>query len=154
MFQTVYTSGFLICLCCRSQHLQEHFSGNLWNAQNILSVEKLWTTFSKLFNNFVKALVYFFLEYLQNFQKFLSWMLDLLLKIFSLTSMWLQVATYVCMESWLYSCLMSSSSPAHLFSIVSKLLWGQGCFTSEASTTLNLAQYFRFSNAITQTKPL
>ena len=29
------------------------FLGILWNVHNILSVEQLWTTFSKLFNNFV-----------------------------------------------------------------------------------------------------
>ena len=78
-------------------------------------------------------------KYLQNFQKFLSWMLDLLPKIFPLTSVWLRYATWVCMKSWLYSPLMSSSSPVHLFPVVLKLLWRQGCFTAEASTTLNLA---------------
>ena len=39
-------------------------------------------------------------KYLQNFWKFLSWMLDLLLKLFPLTSVWLKVATWVCMKSW------------------------------------------------------
>ena len=181
-----------------------------WNFQNILSVEQLWITFSKLFNDFVEALSYFFLklslpclklfhlscqklifenktlknnqfswnsyhgdrmfavryfnsnlrracstfkkkqkraiqrrsnekEYLQNFRKFLPWMLDLLLKLFPLTSVWLQVATWVCMKSWLDSPLLSSWPPEHLFAIILKLLWGRGCFTGEASTTLNLA---------------
>ena len=76
---------------------------------------------------------------LQNFGKFLLWMLDLLLKLFPLTSKWLQVATWVCMKSWLYSPLMSSSSPVHVLTIVLKLLWGRSYFTAEASTTLNLA---------------
>ena len=29
------------------------FLGDFWNFQNILSVEQLWTTFSKLFNDFL-----------------------------------------------------------------------------------------------------
>ena len=78
-------------------------------------------------------------KYLQNFRKFLSWMLDLLLKLFPLTSVWLQVATWVCMKIWLYSPLLSSLFPMYLFAIVLKLLWGRVCFTAEASTTLNLA---------------
>ena len=77
--------------------------------------------------------------YLQNFGKFLLWMLDLLLKLFPLTSKWLQVATWVCMKSWLYSPLMSSSSPVHVLTIVLKFLWGWSYFTAEASTALNLA---------------
>ena len=60
-------------------------------------------------------------------------------KIISFNFMWLQVVTCVCMKSWLYSPLLSSSTPAHLFAIFLKLLWGRGCFTAEASTTLNLA---------------
>ena len=43
---------------------------------------------------------------------------------------------------------MSTSSPAHRFTILFKLLWGRGCFIAEASATLNLAQYFSFSNAM------
>ena len=71
-------------------------------------------------------------------------MLDLLLKLFPLTSMWLQVATWVWIRSWLYSPLMSSLSSAHLFTIVLKLLWGQSYFTAEASTTLSLAILYFF----------
>ena len=78
-------------------------------------------------------------QYFQNFRKSLSWMFDLLFKLFLLKAVVLQAALWVCFKSWLYSPLMSTSSPAHLFAIYLKLLWVRGCFIVEPSTTSNLA---------------
>ena len=65
--------------------------------------------------------------------------LDLLVKLFPLIGLLLQVATWICIKSLLYSALlMATSSPAHLFAILFKLLWGRSCFIAEVSATLNL----------------
>ena len=56
-------------------------------------------------------------KYLRNFQKSLSWMLDLLFKLFPLAAVLLQVPIWVCIKSWLYSPLTTTSSPTRLFVI-------------------------------------
>ena len=65
-------------------------------------------------------------------------MYDLLFKLF--LAVLLLAATWFCIKSSLYSALLKpTSSPAHFFAILFKLLWGRGPFIIEASTTLNLA---------------
>ena len=90
---------------------QERYITFLWN-KKILDLYLRWHILRSYF--YVVEVTLKWKKYLQNFQTFLSWMLDLLLKLFLLTSMWLQVPTWVCMKSWLYGPLMSSTSPVHL----------------------------------------
>ena len=104
-----------------------HLNSNLWSAFSIWKVKK--DDPMKLNEKSTFKI----------FGKLLSWLLDLLLKLLSLTGVLLQVATSVCIKTWLYSPLMSTSFLAHLFVIFLKLFWGRGCFIAETSTTLNLA---------------
>ena len=64
-------------------------------------------------------------KHLQNFQKSLSWMLDLLLKSFTLTVVWLQVATWVWIKNWLSSPLILI--PKASFRYIFIIALGRGC---------------------------
>ena len=60
-------------------------------------------------------------------------MFHLLFKLFPLAAVLLQVATSVCIKNRRYRPLMSTSSPADLFTIFLGLRWGRSRFIVEAS---------------------
>ena len=74
-------------------------------------------------------------------------MFDLLFKLFPLTAVLLQFATWSAskVDSVAFNVNLV---PSASFAIFIKLLWGRGCLIVEASLTLNLAYYFSFSNAM------
>ena len=92
--------------------------GNFWNSfGKIISTLDIWSTHVKYLERKKRANQRRLNEkqYFQNFRKSLSWMFDLLFKLFLLTAVLLQAALWVFFKSWLYySPLMSTSSPAHL----------------------------------------
>ena len=63
----------------------------------------------------------------------LSSIFHLLFKLFPLAAVLLQVTTWVCIRSRRYRPLMSTSSPADLFTIFLGLRWGRSYFIVEAS---------------------
>ena len=75
-------------------------------------------------------------------------MFDLLFKSFPLSAVLLQVATWVCFRSWLYSPFISALSPVHLFDIFFKLLWKRGSFKVEVSTTFKNKSLLHFPQNI------
>ena len=108
-------------------------SSNLWRAFNISSSKKGDPKKIK------------WKKYLQHFRKSLSWWSDLLVELFPITGVLLQVATWLCIKSWLYSALlMSTSYPAHLSAIFCYNLWYSNLFKSYQLFSL-LSNLFLYS---------
>ena len=141
LFQNFQQRKFLKLIC---EPWEEYFSENYQVSKNLRKLDT-WIKICEVFLVLGKYKYRTILRRLKKkstfkiFGKSLSWLFHLLFKLFPSTAVLLQIVTWVCITSWLYSPLMSTSSPAHLFAIFLKMLWGRGYFIKEAWTTLNLA---------------